>query len=857
MPANNQRIKFQRGIALLFFTSLCIWLINSSINNHIAENNERWIHLAKSVVASMPADEILKLNEANNLTQEQSYKTIENSLVEVVDINKGARTAYIYTMKNGKAFILADSKAGTPRINTEPREAALVGIQTFKNGAAQIYGYHSSGWSSWKSVLVPIVDKSTGKTVAVFGLEFDSTTWRSFQLRELIVTFLLILISLMLAYILFKRKSKKNDQDFGTSQNNAVENKIQLIALALKGVNLLVCVTDLENKFLFVNQVFLDKYGYKESELIGKSVFTVFSSKNSEEILGELINSSQADGWEGELLTTGRNGQEFTIHLSTAPLYEEHSKRIATIYVANDITQMISDQALLAQSEERFRLAAKATKDAVWERDLITNKQWHSDNFQTIFGWIDEPLEYTDSDTVSKVHPDDRQRSFEKVHQFFTSDDDYWEDEYRYQRKDGTYAWVLDRAYKLRDKKGKPIRVIGAMQDLTERKEAELELFKAKEKAEESDQLKTAFLQNISHEIRTPLNAIIGFSRFLSDSDLTPEKRNYFAKIIEQSGTQLHSIVSDIISISTIQTGQEIISEREIDLSVMLSRLYEQFLPKAQEQLVTLTLGPILPESNISIITDESKLIQTLSKLINNALKFTPQGGIDFGFRVKDAFLEFYVKDTGVGIPKELYEEVFKNFQKNDTSSSHLYRGTGLGLSIAKAYVKMLGGEIWFTSELGVGSTFYFTIPYKKGEANTLTEIIAVSPSKMNVKNPKQTILIAEDEASNTLLLKVMLAKLNLTIVDAKNGMEAVEICQSNKHVDLVLMDIKMPVMNGIEATKHIRALLPDLPIIAQTAYASAQDRIEIMASGCSDFISKPINQELLISMVNKHLKKP
>lgn len=318
MPANSQRTQFQTGIALLLFASLCIWLFNSSINNHIAENDERWIDLAKSIAASMPAAEISKLNEVNNLAQEQSYKSIKNSLVEVVDINKGARTAFIYTMKNGKTFILADSKADKPRINIGPNEEALVGIQTFKNGAAQISGYHSNRWRSWKTVLIPIADKSTGKTVAVFGLEFDSITWRSFPLYELIETFLLILISLMLAYILLKKKSKKNYQGFGTARNSAVEKKIQLLASAMNGINLLVCVTDLENKFLFVNQAFLDKYGYKESELIGKSVFMVSPSKNSAEILGELIHSTQANGWESELLTVGRKGQKFTIHLSTA-----------------------------------------------------------------------------------------------------------------------------------------------------------------------------------------------------------------------------------------------------------------------------------------------------------------------------------------------------------------------------------------------------------------------------------------------------------------------------------------------------------------------------------------------------------
>jgi signal transduction histidine kinase/DNA-binding response OmpR family regulator len=378
------------------------------------------------------------------------------------------------------------------------------------------------------------------------------------------------------------------------------------------------------------------------------------------------------------------------------------------------------------------------------------------------------------------------------------------------------------------------------------------ELVVAKEKAEESDRLKTAFLHNISHEVRTPMNAIIGFSEFLVEPDLAPDKRKVFTDIIMQNCYQLLSVISDIISIATIEAGQVKITESEIDLNPTLKQLQEQFLQKAQKQNVAFILKNLLPDDEANIITDDVKLVQILSKLLDNALKFTKQGYVNFGYKVKGDELEFFVKDTGIGIPREMYDEIFIRFNQVESTTAREFGGSGLGLPISKAYIELLGGKVWLSSELGKGSTFYFTVPYKKAKKSIADKL--VTETKVDPQATK-TLLIAEDEESNFLLLKEVLSSLNFSLIWAKNGEDAIEICKSQE-VDLVLMDLKMPILDGYEATMRIKDFKPNLTIIAQSAYTTDLDKRKAQICGCSDFITKPIKKEVLITKIKEQLYK-
>lgn len=275
----------------------------------------------------------------------------------------------------------------------------------------------------------------------------------------------------------------------------------------------------------------------------------------------------------------------------------------------------------------------------------------------------------------------------------------------------------------------------------------------AKEKAEESDQLKTAFLHNISHEIRTPMNSIVGFSEFINEPNLRSQKRKEFTKIIVKSSNQLLSIISDIVNIATIEAGQAKVSEKEVDLNTTLRLLQAQFIPQANEKNIDIKLTHLLPDNEVRILSDETKLIQILTNLIGNALKFTRKGVINFGYKKCGNELEFFVQDSGIGIPPEMHEEIFKRFRQVETNSTRQFGGSGLGLSISKAYAELLGGRMWMSSEVGKGSTFYFAIQYKpfpENESSTEQNTNGIQATKTTTK----TLLIAEDEDSNFMLLE-------------------------------------------------------------------------------------------------------
>jgi PAS domain S-box-containing protein len=403
------------------------------------------------------------------------------------------------------------------------------------------------------------------------------------------------------------------------------------------------------------------------------------------------------------------------------------------------------------------------------------------------------------------------------------------------------------------DKQGKPEKIIGSMRDISDRKLVELDLIKAKDKAEESDRLKTAFLNNISHEIRTPMNAIVGFSDLITDPDLTPEIRNEFIQTIVQSSNQLLSIITQIVKIATIEAGQEKIYEKETSLNLIFKMLCDQFSSEAGKKNINMKYNTAIPDGEDKIKTDETKLIQVISNLLSNALKFIKQGSIDYGYAVKGKNLEFYVRDTGIGIPEDMHEKIFERFRQVESSLAREYEGSGLGLSISKAYVELLGGKIWLTSRLGEGSVFYFTIPYNKINNNKKSGKALPNNLEERLERPV-TILIAEDVDNNYMLLEQYLSNANINVIRAVNGREAVEICKNNHSIILVLMDLKMPVMDGFEATEIIKNLLPDLPIIAQTAYARDTDKEKAIACGCSDLISKPYKKDELMFLISKYL---
>ncbi len=388
--------------------------------------------------------------------------------------------------------------------------------------------------------------------------------------------------------------------------------------------------------------------------------------------------------------------------------------------------------------------------------------------------------------------------------------------------------------------------------EITEKFRYQEELIAAKEKAEESDRLKTAFLHNVSDEIRNPLNAIIGFSEAIVNPDLPVDKRKKYAAIVKSSSHQLLSLITDIITIATIEAGREKLLEKEVNINNLLQNIHNQYIDVAEAKSISFTLTSNLSEERDTVMTDETKLAKVLTNLIDNSIKFTREGQIKAMCRLKENFMEFSVEDTGIGINANMHKKIFEIFNQSVNEIVKPHSGIGLGLAIAKSYVHLMGGRIWVSSEPDIGSAFYFTIPYKPVYKFGLGKTLKNSTDP---KNALPTILVAEDDIINFYVIQECLLALNCIIIHAENGMQAVELCQNNSSISLILMDVKMPLLNGFDATKKIKAFRPDVPIIIQTAYVYLNAKDKAMLAIADDYIEKPINRRVLLELIRKHLK--
>ena len=398
---------------------------------------------------------------------------------------------------------------------------------------------------------------------------------------------------------------------------------------------------------------------------------------------------------------------------------------------------------------------------------------------------------------------------------------------------------------------GNVLSLAGTNQDITEQKILATELIRAKEKAEESDRLKSAFLANLSHEMRTPMNGILGFSELLRRKNISDEKKDIYLELIEKEGHRLLSFISNIVDISKIESNIIHIDSSHINVNTLINDLYSKYQIKLENKGVSLLTDKGLGEADSFIETDANKLVQIISNLLENAIKFTKEGSIEFGYSLSGQHLKFYVKDSGIGIDTEEQKNIFDRFTQGKREQTHNH-GVGLGLSIVKGLINILNGEVWIESNTGIGSTFFFTIPYKKVVNKTA---VINGFNETTLENGDFTILIAEDDNLSFLYIQACLSDYNCAIIRAVNGKEAVKLVNQNSNIDLVLMDINMPEMDGNEALTEIRKTNKEITIIAQTGLAMSGDKEKMLNAGFDDYISKPISTTQLISTINKHLK--
>ncbi len=374
------------------------------------------------------------------------------------------------------------------------------------------------------------------------------------------------------------------------------------------------------------------------------------------------------------------------------------------------------------------------------------------------------------------------------------------------------------------------------------------ELTIAKEKAEASDRLKSSFINNISHEIRTPLNGILGFGQILTDPDLPANEKEEYLKMMSNSSARLINTISNFMDISLLNSGNQNVFKKEVKVNKLIKEVFQRFSEASEYKNLEYQL--LVPDDNPeqTLYTDSEMLSKILGHLIDNAIKFTRQGGIQVGYSTRNDQIEFYVKDSGTGISAENSAFIFNTFWQENASTTRGYEGSGLGLPIAKGFIDLLGGKIWHQSENGSGSTFFISLPRPKANPVPEKKGKAVTPGI-----DRQTILIAEDDDINFFYISTILKHSLIEIIRAENGYEAVEHCKTNPEIEIVLMDLKMPDMDGFEATQQIKSDRPDLPVIAITAYSGTEDKEKAIESGCDDFITKPLKRDYLIKKMENY----
>jgi PAS domain S-box-containing protein len=625
-------------------------------------------------------------------------------------------------------------------------------------------------------------------------------------------------------------------------EKNLRESENKYRSLAEGSIDLIVTY-DLNGVITYVNPVAESIFGYKPEEVIGTK-FTDYIPPPFKDLAFQAFNKGKQGEkvqlYELELIR--KDGSRIPIEVNPGSLYDADGNITGRLSVVRDIS-------VRKEAEKELLLRDKALNTAA-NAIIITSAggtiEWVNEAFTKLTG-------YSKKEAIGKYTKEllesNRQDKafFDNLHKIVLSGQ-VWKGEIVDKRKDGTLYTVEEIITPVTNENGKVEHLIGIMTDITERKKAERELLAAKEAAEEASRLKTAFLSNMNHEIRTPMNAIMGFSELMLETDSEEERENY-AKIVNNSANQLLKLIDDVIYLSRLQSEKLPLKKIVFHPADVVAEIFEMFnLPDMKKNLdLRLSLPP--NARDILIEADDFKIKQVLTNFMSNAIKYTSDGHVTLGLETEDTTLRFFVEDTGIGIPEEEQPHVFEAFYRGNEVMNSAIRGTGLGLNIAKELVQLMGGEIGVSSEHGKGSRFFFTLPYRQAKLRNTSKTPAPDISK---KKDNLRILVAEDDDTNFLYMEVLLKNRTKKTDRARNGAEVLELLKNNRY-DLILMDLKMPVLSGTEATREVKKMYPDLPVIATTAYATQDEREKALSAGCDAYLTKPISKTDLYALLNRY----
>lgn len=665
--------------------------------------------------------------------------------------------------------------------------------------------------------------------------------------------------------------------------SNEIKQKEEQYRLIVENQSELVVKVDNEGRFLYVNPTYCATFGKTEDELIGNTFLPLVHPEDRAHTM-EAMKALYKPPYECFVKQRALTAKGWRwIAWADKGILDDNGNVTSVIGVGRDITEAQLTLMALEESENKFRSLAETSEAGIF---ILQNEQIIYTNNRILEGWgytIEElyMMKYEDI-----IHPDHKELMKEIFKNPPIEGKRFKNYNFKVLTKFGETRWVTCSGSRI-DFQGKPA-LIGTAMDITQMhnlieeleatkdelyqrnqelqqlnenlstslrniQQLNLNLEVAKAKAEESDRLKSTFLANMSHEIRTPMNAILGFSDLLLLPSYSNQEKENFVRTIINNAEHLLELINDIIDLSKIEAGTIKINKKQIHLESFLQEIIGSFQMLAHQKNLQLLLMPLPSDIPSMINSDPIRLKQVFNNLITNAINYTDTGSIGIGCMLEESFIRFFIHDTGTGISPTELDKIFERFYQIPKAQGQSRSGTGIGLSIVKTLVNLMGGQIEVQSEVGKGSTFSFTIPIDEIHESKIEKTNKIN---MTYNFEGKNILIAEDDYTNRILLEAMLqsTKAQLTIVT--NGQDVLKIMEEVSRIDLVLLDIRMPEMNGLEVARIIRLIYPNIPILAQTAYAFDNDREAALAAGCDDYISKPFRREEILEKINHLLNK-
>lgn len=632
-----------------------------------------------------------------------------------------------------------------------------------------------------------------------------------------------------------------------TEQKKA-EDQLKFHANLLNEIDEAVIATSQNGDITYWNKAAEKLYGWDETEVMGQNILDITQPSVSKEEIAFIVASlDNGESSSGEFICQRKNRSTFPAIVYYSPILDARGELTGIITISSDITKRKQSEELVL----KLSSAVEQSPISIFITDLNGIIEYVNKYIPKLTGYSYEELigkspNIFNSGVQNKV--------FYKELWDTILAGNKWEGEICNKKKNGELFWEYVIISPLKNDKGEIINFINLSEDITERKRIMEDLIHAKEKAEESDKLKTAFINNISHEIRTPLNGILGFGQFWADSELSREEREKYFSVIKQSSNRLMQTVTDYMDTAMIVSGTLEVHKKEFQIKPLLEEIMEYTKKLCSKKPIETELEMPSNSDFLSLDSDRELIRKIIKNLVDNAVKFTDKGKIIVGYHLLEGHLEFFVKDTGRGIKQDKLQTIFEVFTQEDTAMTRGYEGSGLGLAIAKGFVASLNGDIWVTSKVGNGSVFYFTIPYNRNILSVVNETKLPLVLNKPIGDNKPLVLVAEDDENNFLFIEALLEMVGCDYLHALNGKEAVEICKQDIDISFVLMDIKMPIMNGLEAMKFIKEFRPNLPIIAITAYSLTGDEQKFMEDGFDGYYAKPIKKEILDKLKERYI---